>query len=461
MQKLKKNNLTLKIWKYFILFSIAILAFLWIFQVVLLDSYYEWSKIQDSKKIANTIEKKNFTQNEIEKIAFEQEACIELTGAHRELYRIGNCLIDTDTVTSNFIYQNEKEKTYIFESTYFKNKVLVYGKELGEDTYLFVTTSISPLNKTANILTHQLFYVTIIVFLLSFILAYFLSKHISNPIIKISKISKQIAKGNFKVKFETEEDLEELNELVSSLNEMKEELAKTEELRRDLMANVSHDLKTPLTLIKAYAEIVRDVYYKNKEKREKSLNTIIEEVDRLTILVNDILELSKTEANVESLEISKINLIEMINEILEKYDILKEEGYSFSFHHPDQVIVKADKKKLEQVIYNLINNAIHYTGEDKNVKIDILELEEKYRIEIRDTGKGISKEEIPHIWEKYYKSKKNHQRNHYGTGLGLAIVKGILEAHHFTYGVSSKKGKGSCFYFEIIKEKEERKIKRK
>ncbi len=450
MWKLKRNSLAFQIWKYLMLFSVIILSFLWLFQVVLLDRYYEWSKIQESKKIASLLKNENLSQEEVEKISYEQDVCIELVSSQYALYQVGNCYIPTTNVKARFLSNEEKEKITIFKNSRFKNKVLIYGKKLGIDTYMFLSTSLEPLNKTANILAHQLFYVTIGVFLFSFLIAYFISKHISNPIVKISKISKKIANGAFHTSFETEEDLDELNELVSSLNEMKEELAKTEELRRDLMANVSHDLKTPLTLIKAYAEMVRDLHYKNKEKREQSLNTIIEEVDRLTILVNDILALSKEEANVETLTVEEFDLVAMMNTILTRYDILKQqEGYCFTFQHPKQALIQADKKKLEQVIYNLINNAINYTGKDKKIMIHVLENSNQYRVEIKDTGKGIKEEELAHIWDKYYKNKKNHQRNYYGTGLGLAIVKNILEHHHFRYGVESKKNKGSTFYFEI------------
>ncbi len=453
---MKKNSLAFQIWKYFILFALFLLFFLWLFQILLLDHYYEWNKIDDSKEIAKLLTQNNLTQADIEKVAFEKDVCIELTSVHRELYQIGNCLVDTNDAISKFLYNNEKEKSYVFQNRHFQKKFLVYGKKLGEDTYLFVSTSLSPLNATAGILSQQLFYVTIFVFFLSFLVAYFLSRHLSKPIVTISKASKQIAGGAFQTKFQTEEDILELNELVTSLNEMKEELGKTEELRRDLMANVSHDLKTPLTLIKAYAEMVRDLHYKDKEKREQSLNTIIQEVDRLTVLVNDILELSKEEANVDSLELTEIPLNQLIEDVLSRYAILsQQEQYHFVFTHEEEVIIQADKKKLEQVIYNLINNAIQYTGEDKTITIVVSNQKEKVRIEIKDTGKGISKEDIPHIWDKYYKTKKNHQRNHYGTGLGLSIVKNILEHHHFTYGVTSKKGKGSCFYFEIPKERKQ------
>ena len=247
------------------------------------------------------------------------------------------------------------------------------------------------------------------------------------------------------------EDIYEINELVDTLNYAKTELSKTDELKRDLMANVSHDLKTPLTMIKAYAEMVRDLTYKDEEKRNSNLNTIINETDRLNSLVNDILDLSALQAS-NTLECSEFDLTQMIKQIISRFNILTEkENYSFVFNFPkEEIIVYADKKRIYQVIYNLINNAINYTGDDKKVFIEIEELAKTYKVNIKDTGKGIPKNEIKHIWDKYYHNEKKHKRNEYGTGLGLSIVKNILQNHHFKYGVESS-NKGTTFYFEIKK----------
>ena len=243
----------------------------------------------------------------------------------------------------------------------------------------------------------------------------------------------------------------ELNELATTLNYAKGELAKTEELRKDLMANVSHDLKTPLTMIKAYAEMSTELHQNNKKKQKEDMDIIISEVDRLTILVNDILELSSMQSNINNLEKTDFDLINLVKEIIHRYKVLQEtENYKFIFNHKaKEIIINADKKKIEQVIYNLINNAINYTGEDNKVTINIIEEKDNILVEIKDTGKGIKKEDLPYIWDKYYKNKKKHKRNLIGTGLGLSIVKNALELHSFNYGVTSTPNKGSTFYFRI------------
>ena len=215
------------------------------------------------------------------------------------------------------------------------------------------------------------------------------------------------------------------------------------------MANVSHDLKTPLTMIKAYAEMARDLNKDNEEKRTDNLNVIIEESDRLNSLVNNILELSKSEKNMDTLTRENFSINELITKVLHRFDYLTEEGYTLKFVSKKEYIIYADIQKIEQVIYNLVINAVNYTGKDKKVTVKIEENKGYIRVYVIDTGKGIAESDINLIWDKYYKNEKNHQRNKIGTGLGLSIVKNILIKHNYNYGVISTKGKGSKFYFDI------------
>lgn len=196
--------------------------------------------------------------------------------------------------------------------------------------------------------------------------------------------------------------------------------------------------------------MVRDITYKDKKKREENLNVIIEEVDRLNLLVGDILDLSVMQSKLYEKNIEDFDIVNLTKVIINRYKIFTfTEEYKFIFNtNKDEIIISADKKKIEQVLYNLINNAINYTGDDKKVIININQTKNKVRIEITDTGKGIKKEEINLIWDKYYKSNKKHKRNMIGTGLGLSIVKNIFELHNYKYGVISN-SKGSTFYFEV------------
>ena len=169
-------------------------------------------------------------------------------------------------------------------------------------------------------------------------------------------------------------------------------------------------------------------------------------------MVNDLLDLSKLEAHAEELNITRYDLVADINAILKRYDIIKEtENYKFIVDMPSKAYVLADQSKMDQVIYNLINNAIEHTGEDLTVKITVKKQKDTYLVEITDSGKGISEADKALVWNKYYKKEKNHKRNVVGSGIGLSIVKEVLEHHKFEYGIDSKLNEYTTFYFKIKK----------
>lgn len=459
--KLKKNSLTVKIWGYFIAFSILILLFLWFFQIIFIGSFYENSKTKELNNVMNILEREyqnNTLLDSINNISLNTGICIELIRGNTYIYNSTtsnrNCLDSRESIIYKQKFQgsNKSSQTYRLINPRFNNQTLINALKLDNNLYIYSSISLEPLDSTIDILKNQFVIVSIVVLFLSFIIAYFVSKKISNPIIKISNTAKNLSKQN-KTSFKINENIDELNTLVDTLNEASMELNKTEELRKEFLANIGHDLKTPLTMIKAYAEMVRDLTYKNKEKREDNLNTIIEEANKLNLLVNDIIELSKLDSNVYELNLEIFDLKELINETINRFSyFINEDNYQIIFIEKSKMLVKADKKRIEQVIYNLLNNAINYTGEDKKIFINISFTEDNYRIEIQDTGKGISSKDLDLIWNKYYKTNKNYSRNKVGTGIGLSIVKSILENHHLKYGVISKKGKGSTFWFEIKRE---------
>lgn len=462
--KNKKKNYSLHktVWIYFLFFSIFLLGFLWIFQGLFLNQYYQFVKKKDIVSVANIIKLKQDDDNFYEivnKAAYEREVCVEIINKqYISLYSTvtyGKGCFNNNELSMNYKYEfirsNSSSKTYELINPKFNNKTFVYAIKLRNDTYAFINTSLEPVDATVGIIHEQLIIVTIVVLALSFIISYFISNYIASPITKISNSAKELAKGNFNTKFDNNSNISEINELADTLNYTKNELSKTDELRRDLMANVSHDLKTPLTMIKAYAEMSKDLHSNSKKKRNEDMDIIVNEVDRLTVLVNDILTLSKMQSNLESLDEENIDLVKLIYDIIGKYDVLKEtEYYNFVYEHDNrETIISADRKKLEQVIYNLVNNAINYTGDDKKVIIKTTNFNDGVLVEVIDSGCGIKEEDLPYIWDKYYKNEKKHKRNLVGTGLGLSIVKNILELHNWEYGVNSKKNVGTSFYFKI------------
>ena len=455
-----KNSLKRKIWQYLIIFSLVIILFLWLFQVIFINKYYEYSKTKDIKRIANKLltgYKSENIYNTLDEISYQENLCIEITSSNSTLYRsstTSNCLFSKGILKESFINSGSYEETYNLENPKFTNKSILEAIKLDNNLYAFLSTSLEPIDSTAKILKEQLIIISILILSLSLLIGYFISKRLSKPIVDISRKANLIAKGKIKKEFTSDSDILEIEDLNNSLNEMMIELGKTEELEKDLLANVSHDLKTPLTMIKAYAEMVRDLTYNNKEKRDSNLNIIIEETDRLTLLVNDILALSKLQQSMDNLVLSEFDLIILIKNILKRFTIYEEKyGYKIIFKHTNirKLIIKADQKKIEQVLYNLIINAINYTGDDMTVVINISKVNNLYKVEVIDNGKGIDKKDLDSIFDKYYKSEKKHKRNLYGTGLGLSIVKSIFILHNYEYGVDTKKEKGSSFYFYVSK----------
>ncbi len=458
-----KSNLRNNIWKYLILFSIIILVLFWIINISSLDTFYESSKKDQLLEVVSLI-RKNYHEDNLEELfdslSYNNDFCIEAYKNNQPIY-ISNdynrgCMTDGNPLELNrykreFMNSGLLNQNYEFINPKHDNKILMSGIKIN-NTYIFINTSLEPIDSTVEVIKEQFIYIMISVLLLSFVIAYFISKLISKPIEKINLSAKKLAKGQYDVVFDNDSNIEEIEELVKTLNHAKDELAKTELLRQELMANVSHDLKTPLTMIKAYAEMVRDLTYKDKNKRNSNLNTIIEETDRLNLLVNDILELSKLQTCDITLEQNIFDIHELILEIINRYQIyIDRDGYNIEYLNKDSIMVSADKKRIEQVIYNLLNNALNYTGDDKKITINVVILDSTVRIEISDTGKGIADEELEYIWDKYYKIDKTYSRTQIGTGIGLSIVKNILVKQNLPYGVNSS-NKGSTFYFEVKKD---------
>ncbi len=311
---------------------------------------------------------------------------------------------------------------------------------------ILLDASLQPLDSTVRTLTMQFVWIAAIIMILSSIMVYFLYRHISRPLIRMNDSAKQLAKGRYDVEFSGRGYLE-TRELAATLNYASNELSRLDRLQKDLIANISHDLRTPLTLIKGYGEVMRDL---PGENTPENMQVIIDETTRLSELVNDLLSLSRIQSGATEPTLLPFNLSAAIREVMHRYDMLiKHRGYHVTFCADSDAWICADHGMLLQVIYNLINNAINYTGEDKCVEVIQTLSDGVVRISVRDTGEGIAPEEMPLIWDRYYKVDKVHRMAMIGTGLGLSIVKAILENHHAGYGVNSKLGEGSTFWFEL------------
>lgn len=459
MKTKKKTSIQAKTLFFLLSYNIVIIVLLWVCQIKILDIYYEKEQVDNMDNIVSSLKETNSIElvSKLQDIAYDNDVCIVLTSNTSvvETYNINmnGCALKSGNskvkeLMYNFVQSEETLKSYRFVNDDKHISALMYGVKVGNSD-VFIYSNLEDISDFTLLIKRQLMYVCVVGIFIAIIMSIFLSNKITEPITRITKKAKKMGTGDTDVSFE-ESGIKEIDELSETLTQAQEEMVKTDELRRDLMANVSHDLKTPLTMIKAYAEMIRDISYKDPEKMNEHLGIIVDETDRLTVLVNDILDLSRMQSNADTLSIEKFDLAEDIKTIVNRYQIIKEtEKYIINVEMPDSIMIKADKKKLNQVIYNLINNAINYTGDDKTVTVRVTKHKKYYLVEIIDTGKGIKESEIPYIWNKYYKNDKNHQRNVVSTGLGLSIVKEILELHGYEYGVKSVLKKGSTFYFKI------------
>lgn len=331
-----------------------------------------------------------------------------------------------------------------------------YATQKDAEHFVVLTSSHADLQEMIAVIRVQFIYTTIIVVIIGILLSWFLSSRISKPIDEISKTAKKWAEGDPNVAFKGTGHHAEIHELADTLNYAKESVSKSNVLQRDLIANVSHDLKTPLTMIKAYAEMIRDLSGDIKEKRDKHTQVIMDEADRLTMLVNDILNLSKLQASVDPLELTQVNLSKLTERVIDRFaPYVENQGFNIENNVAPDLLTVVDEQKIEQVIYNLLGNSINYTGDDKVVKVYLTAENDKIILEIIDSGKGISQKNIETIWERYYRFSETNTRPVKGTGLGLSIVKTILDAHNLKFGVRSKKDCGSNFYVEFNRVKNE------
>ncbi len=326
----------------------------------------------------------------------------------------------------------------------------VYGAQISlwGDNYLHIGRSMELMQSSIARMNVRTLLFSIFVFVLTFAVSSAMSGWLVKPITELTDKAHRLAKGDFSVDFHGSDYGMELVELADSLNYARDELSKTDRMQKELIANVSHDFKTPLTMIKGYASMIMEISGDIPEKRNKHAKVIIDEADRLASLVTDVLDLSKIRSGIAQLEITEIDMTAYLEEILDRFAYLEDtQGYEFIVDADEGLCAQADKLKIGQVLYNLIGNAVNYTGEDKKVYVRLKKEDESYfRFSVTDTGKGIKQEELNEIWDRYYRSSETHKRPVKGTGLGLSIVKTVLERHGFLFGVESQGGQGSTFY---------------
>lgn len=450
----------------FVVFALLLVCLLWGLMSFFISTYYERIRTQDVIQTANAIEAE-YIQAPDEFGSF----AVRTAGANGIYLRIDNsagsfvfdgtsAIKDTGSFSSDIAMIKEKLEASPLESVTAtkrsssadNNSRLIYATHINtgsEIATLYIIAPLYPDEVTMRIVTNMLTYISFIVFTAALLLAYALSRRIVTPIENITKSAKELSMGNYNVKFDGA-SFTETKELAKALNKASYEMEKTDYYQREIIANVSHDLKTPLTMIRSYAEKIIDISGDNPEKRNSDLHIIIAETERLNKLVTDMMSVSNLQSNNVELHKETFDLVEAAEDVYESFMVLSSsEGYDIHFHPCRSTYVVGDRTRLMQVMSNFVSNAVKYSGEDKYIDIQLVRSGRKIAFHCVDHGMGIPADEISHVWDKYYRTSANHERNIEGTGLGLAIVKGILTLHNAQYGVESEEGKGSDFWFEL------------
>ncbi len=473
MMHRKRNAPKIK-WSLFVSFT-ALTAFIlllfWVLQLLLLDTVYDWttrSRMQNLLyEIGYATQADTFAEDAVS-LSENAETAMAVYRVEKDGFFLIAENAERDGVLHLFdsadvqtLYQRTLEKDGVLQgklgdvlsgsytAPQQKGRLLsaFIAKGTAGQTYLILLdTALAPLYSVFRTMQNQLSLISVVLLAVSAGIAFLLARHIAAPIERISKKAKRMSDGAYHIDF-SEKSYREIEELSETLNQASDELSKLDRLQKELIANISHDLRTPLTMIVGYAEVMRDI---EGENNPENIQVIIDEATRLSALVNDLLEISRIQGERSIRKDERFDLVLVAKETVERYRRLKENsGFAFRFEGEGEGVVCADRGKLTQVLCNLINNAINYSDEDRSILVRAISKDGAVRVEVIDHGRGISPENLDKVWQRYYRDERNHRRSIAGSGLGLSIVREILDLHHARYGVSSLVGEGSTFWFEI------------
>jgi signal transduction histidine kinase len=454
----RRSRISIKwtLFQSFLLFSAILLILLWLFQIVFLDSFYRQIKTNTIVGMADTLSRN--IDNEalatlVTRVAQEHDVCVLIISNR------GQTIATADVQTGCIIHRMPPiELLRLFEKTRQAGGSYLeyFSRDAFRDDRYNADRFVGPVPRFDSGLKEAIIYartvtltngteaVILLNAILSLILALLLSRRIARPIIQINERARELAKGRYDVQFQSS-GYKEIAELADTLSHAAVELNQVETLRRELIANVSHDLRTPLTMISGYAEVMRDLPGENSPE---NIQVVIDEARRLTSLVNDLLDLSRLQSGSPALTIRTYNLTDSIRKTLSRYNkLIEQDGFDIALEADRDVTIQADENRIDQVLHNLINNAVNYTGDDKRVTVRQHVENNQVRIEVCDSGDGIPPDQMPYIWNRYYKGSKMHRRPVVGTGLGLSIVKNILEQHQVPFGAANRPEGGCVFWF--------------
>ena len=473
----------------FLLFTLIAVTLFWLCTAVFLDDIYRAFKRGEIRSASAQIEQKLLRddwETAADAVAERNNCCaivyqmygdsdgLELLSAEH----LSDCAIHRiDRVGRYGLFRTAQDAggsflaCYRYDSSLGAYRIEQDGEEKSADTtlnlisarivqkngsiyFILLNSAVTPVNTAVKTIMALLAAITLILLLLSALLAWVLSRRIAAPMIRISYGAEQLARRSYDLKLR-ETGYREAAQLADVLNHAAVELSKVDRLCRELIANISHDLRTPLTMIIGYAEVMRDLPGENKPE---NVQVIIDEANRLTSLVNDVLDLSKFEAGTAECKKEPFDLTQSVqNAVARCQKLTASQGYALSFTFVQHVTVISDEGCVMQVLYNLIGNALTHTGSDLSVQIEQTVIPDKgrVRISVTDTGDGIPPDQLPHLFERYYRGSSSHRRPTVGSGLGLSIVRTVMARLGGTYGVLTRPEEGSTFWIELPVERSE------
>lgn len=458
----KKFSLRTQLIIIVLVFVVGLLGLTYLFQTTFLDDFYKKSKVltieNSANKVANNIDS-NKLEDVIDEVSMSNEVCVRVISNDPRYNVIKACtLSNLDSLTINRIADetmaNNGEKlfdNYKYRSTSMEtNDIYIYSKMVklnGQYIMVLVSSLITPLTATISTIKSQYIIIVVVVVLMALLLALLLSRFIVKPIKNINDESKNLAKGKYGQK-NMNFISSEFNELNSTLIQANEDILKADKARSELLANVSHDLRTPLTMIVGYGEMIRDI---KEENNESNINIIIDEAKRLSTLVDDLIDISAMESGKVELHKQRVSLNNMLESVYHQYEkYCESQNVSFELKLVDDIEVEIDEHRIKQVLYNFINNSLfHNDKDDQKIILGSEIVNNKHRVYVYDNGKGIDPNNIDKIWDRYYKLNEEHKRQHIGSGIGLSLSKQILIAHNIEYGVESNLGEYSKFYLDL------------
>ena len=459
------NTIRTKLWTFIMLVVAAVLLMVWLFQIVFLEEYYILERANSFRESAKQIAQMFAEEDNPEDTASTAFQRLELvTMSPNTAWAIvspdGKMLVSQNQIPGllgPILEQTSTGKSFVYTA---KRGDRFQGQSIavavgepftgpnGGRYYICLMAFMEPIQNTTWLLRRQLTMITMISIGVATLLVFWLSRYITYPVLEITRAANRIAGGDYGIRVRHKAD-DEIGVLADTMNNMAEKLGENERMQREFIANTSHELKTPISAIRANAELVMDIESQNEAERKRFLQVIVDESIRLNHMLEDILDLSAMESGRQPQQ-EVFDVCEMLYDIRDRMRaLIADKDISFVLDTMGERCVSADPQMMFRVFYNLVDNAVKYTPAGGHVALRTKPLDAGVRIEITDDGPGIAEEDLRHIWDRFYKVDRARSRNGGSSGLGLAIVKSILDAHGFTFGMESEPGEGTLVWIEM------------